>query len=92
MSVPQRTIHKSFTTAWLVALRERLRFLRGNMRELVFWPVAAILMALLGWALLFAKFREDRNEAAMAALAKAAVIANGHAAHLNRLLKYLSLP
>jgi diguanylate cyclase (GGDEF)-like protein len=84
VSLLHGTTPKAITADWRVALRERLRFLLANMRGLLFWPVVAILMAVLGWALLFVNFREDRNDAAAAALAKAAVIAKGHAAHLKR--------
>ena len=69
----------------LALINEKLRFLKGNLRLLLFWPAAAILLTALGWKLLFLKLDEDRSDAQRFAQIEAATLARSYAEDMKRI-------
>jgi len=63
---------------------EKLSFLRGNLRLLLLWPIASLLLASFGWSLLIAKLDEDRNAAASFAITEAGALSRSYANHVKR--------
>jgi hypothetical protein len=75
------------TGAYLAAVREKIYFLRGKFRLIIAWPIAALLLGIVGWGALFAKLDEDRRDVENFALRESAALSRSYADHLTRTLE-----
>ncbi|MBK4733326.1 bifunctional diguanylate cyclase/phosphodiesterase [Noviherbaspirillum pedocola] len=67
-------------------LREKLHFLRGVYGVFVAWLMCAILVGMIGWAVLFTNLDASRRATEERSLLETATLARDHAADLKRLL------
>ena len=74
-------------TNYLATLREKMQFLRGNFRLIIAWPIAALILGIVGWSVLFAKLNEDRRNVESFALRESAALSRSYASHLSRALE-----
>jgi diguanylate cyclase len=77
------------TVAPLAAIREKLHFLRGSFSLLIAWPIAAVILGLIGWAALFVHLDSEREQAENVALREAAALSRSYADELIRTLESL---
>jgi diguanylate cyclase (GGDEF)-like protein len=90
---PAQTKHRSaakktLTTSEHAAVTLRkLSFLRGNLKLLILWPVAALILCTVGWWALLAKLGEDRHDIETTVLREAAALSRSYADHLARTLE-----
>jgi diguanylate cyclase (GGDEF)-like protein len=75
--------------AALAAARQKSRFLRGNFKLLVSWPILACILGLIGWMVLFASLDDDKRDQESLALRESASLARGYAEQLSRTLEAL---
>jgi diguanylate cyclase (GGDEF)-like protein len=66
---------------------QKLAFLRGNLKMLIVWPVAALILCGIGWWAILAKLDEDRRDIEATALREAAALSRSYADHLARTLE-----
>ena len=66
------------------SLREKIKFLRGNSLLVFSWPVAALILAILAWAILFERLDAEKKEVENDALTDASTIARSHAVYVKR--------
>jgi diguanylate cyclase (GGDEF)-like protein len=78
---------KTGKTAVRLAAHEKFRFVLRNPHLLIAWPIAALLIASIGWSALFAKLNDDRHDIENFALAEAAALSRSYADHLSRTLE-----
>jgi diguanylate cyclase (GGDEF)-like protein len=71
-------------SSYFTALANKSTFLKGNLRWIIFWPIAALAMLLLGWAVLLADLKKDRQEVEQRALQEALSLARNYANNLTR--------
>jgi diguanylate cyclase len=65
-------------------LRRRLGYLEGTWRELLSWPLGFLVLALLGWALLFIRLEDERQDIERFVMKESATLAQAYADHLAR--------
>ncbi|SNS48886.1 diguanylate cyclase (GGDEF) domain-containing protein [Noviherbaspirillum humi] len=65
-------------------LSERFAFLRGNWRLVVFWPLAAVVVGIIGWLALLNSLERELASTERHALEEAAILARGYADQLTR--------
>jgi diguanylate cyclase (GGDEF)-like protein len=73
----------------VAAIREKLHFLPGNFGLLTAWPIAALILGLIGWAALFAHLEGERHQAENTALKEAGALSRSYADQLTRTLESL---
>lgn len=72
------------TAARLAIIREKLRFLHGNFRLSVAWPIAAILMGAAGWYFLLSDLNADKAALERRALREVEILSRSYAEQLSR--------
>lgn len=73
----------NFTSA-PASLSEKLKVLRGSLGFLLLWPFAALLVGILGWAILFHHLDQEKMDAESRALTAASTIARNYAGFVKR--------
>jgi diguanylate cyclase (GGDEF)-like protein len=68
----------------LISVRRKLRFLHGNLRWVIVWPIVAIILGGVGWHLLLSSFDAERQQIEANAVKAAAALSRGYAAQLSR--------
>jgi diguanylate cyclase (GGDEF)-like protein len=71
----------------LDTLINKLRFLRQNYAQVIFWPIAACALSIAGWTALHAKLDEDKRDIENTSLREAGALSKGYADHLARTLE-----
>src|SRR4051812_8232 len=66
---------------------KKLGFLRTNFRLLLAWPIAAIILAALGWHLLLTKLDEDKRQIENTEFKEASALSRSYADHLSQTLE-----
>jgi diguanylate cyclase (GGDEF)-like protein len=66
--------------------REKLQFLRGLFGVFIGWLMCALLVGMIGWAVLFTNLDASRRATEQRSLLEASTLARDHAADLTRLL------
>jgi diguanylate cyclase (GGDEF)-like protein len=67
-------------------LREKLQFMRGIFGVFIAWLLSALVVGMIGWAVLFTNLDASRRVAEERSLVEAVTLAGDHAADLSRLL------
>jgi len=65
-------------------LHKRLYFLKGNLRFVLCWPLAALLGITLAWSTFFHNLEREKIQIGNDALADVSIIARNHASHAKR--------
>ncbi len=68
-------------------LLQKVRFLRGHLRWVIFWPLAALLFLILGWTLLLNDLNTDRQRLEQTARSNVIDLAKNYAGNLARTLE-----
>ena len=67
----------------------QLRFLKGHLSAVAFWPVACLIIGVLTWILALSQVASDRRATTRAAFQTTQSLAKSHAEQLQRTLSYL---
>lgn len=68
---------------------QRLRFLRGNTKLLLAWPIAALLISLVGWGYLFQRLDHERQVAEANIGKEALTLARSHAERMAQTIEVI---
>lgn len=79
-----KAISLSHITASVVRIGNRFRFLRKNYRLLITWPIAAFILATIGWSVLLAHLENEKLRTENRAFKQAASLSRNYASHLER--------
>jgi hypothetical protein len=82
MAVSTATVADRLVTAF-----NKLRFLRGNLHLIIIWPIAVLILCVVGWSALLAKLNEDRQDTENFALREVAALSTSYADHLTRTME-----
>jgi diguanylate cyclase (GGDEF)-like protein len=70
--------------AYIADANKKLGFLRENLLLLITWPIAALIISLIGWSVLLSHLDAERQRAEDTALKQAAALSRSYADHLSR--------
>ena len=76
-------------TAALAAVMHKFRFLKGNYRLLITWPILACIIGIIGWMLLLTALEDGKRARESRVLREAAVLASTYAQQLKHTLDAL---
>jgi diguanylate cyclase len=82
-----RAAVKSLLQDRRIRLKRRLDYLEGTWRELLSWPLGFLVLAALGWALLFIRLEDERRDIERFAMKESATLAQAYADHLARTIE-----
>jgi hypothetical protein len=71
------------------SMGSRLGFLRRNYLLLISWPIAALILAAIGWSVLLAHLNNERLRVENRAFEQAATLSRSYAANLERTVEAL---